>query len=475
MHIPRLLISGLSGGAGKTMLSLGLARALARSGKKIRAFKKGPDYIDAAWLSLAARSPQGNLDPFFTPGPALRAIFKTGSSQCDLALIEGNRGLFDGLDIEGSCSSAEVARLLDCPVLLILDCTKMTRTAAALVKGCLDFEPHLRIGGVVLNRTGNARHEALARRAVEELTGVPVLGSLPRQADPFILERHMGLAGADEHTEAQGAENLLETLADFVESHLHMAAIAALGESAPPLADETPGAPVAESPPMRAKPLSPPAAGPRIGYVRDAALWFYYRENLDALRSAGATLLPLSLLADDEWPDVDGLYLGGGVPELHAERISGNTRVLARLAALSRSGLPIYAECGGFMVLADALVLDGKRYPMAGIFPGNVEFHARPQGLGYVLAKVEGDNPFHPKGLELKGHEFHFSRYLPHAPMQAEAPVLRLLRGRGLAPDADAPARDGLVRHVTFASYLHVYAPALPHWAPVFVSLCRGR
>ncbi len=500
MHIPRLIISGLSGGAGKTMLSLGLARAFARSGLRIKAFKKGPDYIDAAWLALAARAPKGNLDPFFTPQDALRRIFLSGVAGYRLALVEGNRGLFDGLDISGSCSTAEVARILQAPVLLILDCTKMTRTAAALVKGCLSFEPDLHLGGVILNRTGNERHQTLARRAVEELAGVPVLGILPRRAEPFIMERHMGLVGMEELGQVNAR---LDLLADFIESHTDLARILELTASAPDLPQEEKPLPEAFTDSLSGSPTSPQSAvfsakpesrtsslkqdgclpasrmkKPHIGYVHDAALWFYYQENLQALKNAGAKLVPLSLLNKKPWPEIAGLYLGGGLPELYARQLCDNHGIRTHVARLAADKLPIYAECGGFMYLAKELIIDDRAFAMAGVFSCSIQFHPRPKGLGYVEGFVSAANPFHPTGLCFRGHEFHFSALAApleqtQTPCENAVTVLTLHKGNGIGKGPGNAACDGLLKNNTFAAYTHIYAPSLPHWAPAFVSLCR--
>ena len=469
LHMPRIIITGLSGGAGKTTVSLGLARALARQGLGVRAFKKGPDYIDAAWLSLAARAPQGNLDLFFMPGPALRDLFIRMAAGYDLALVEGNRGIFDGLDINGSCSTAEVARIIQAPLILVLDCTKMTRTVAALVKGCMTFEQDLTIGGVILNRTGNSRHRAMLQRAVEELCEVPVLGVLPRNAEALLAERHTGLAGPAGEDECIQADALLDGIADFIVDHVDLAAIRKLAESAPNLPDSSSCAPIASPIAAAKQPVT-------IGYIHDAAFWFYYQENLDALRIAGATLIPLSLLDDAPWPELGGLYIGGGLPILHAESLSANTAKRSLVASLSRSGLPIYAECGGFMYLARHLVVNGKEFPMAGVFPCAVEFHQKPQGLGYVMAEIVGKNPFHPLGASLLGHEFHFSRCIPDAPantIDAQTHTFHLTRGRGMFTAPDGNGRDGLLFNNTFAAYTQIYAPALPDWAPSFVAFCR--
>lgn len=485
MRIPRLVISGLSGGAGKTMLSLGLARAFARRGLMVRAFKKGPDYIDAAWLALAARAPQANLDPFFTPGTKLRSLFCRGAKGCDLALVEGNRGLFDGLDLEGSCSTAEVARTLDAPVLLILDCTKMTRTVAAVVKGCLTFEENLRITGVILNRTGNERHRALVRKAVEDLCGVPVLGVLPRRPSPFMIERHMGLAGMDEfnHTDA-----LLDSLADFMEAHTDIEGIHSLAAAAPQIpgqAESCPDEASSSLPTALASSQSEPARKsiekrhsrkPVLGYVYDAAFWFYYRENLDALERAGARLVPVSLLDPAPWPHIDGLYIGGGLPERHAKALSANTRAREYVSEAAARDLPVYAECGGFMYLAKCLKIGADRFDMAGVFDLAIRFHDRPRGLGYVEARVVGSNPYHPLGSEFRGHEFHFSGIEdPGGARRGKAPalpcLLELTRGEGME-GKDGRRYDGLLTRNTYASYMHVYAPAVPDWAPRFISLC---
>ena len=464
---PRLTVSGLRGGAGKTLLSLGLARALAQDGVRLKPFKKGPDYIDAAWLALAAGCPATNLDLFFLPPQELRALFLYACAQPgkdgnppDFALIEGNRGLFDGRDLEGTYSTAALARTLQSPILLSLDCTKMTRTAAALLQGMLNFEPDLPIGGVVLNKIASERHGALVRRAIEQYCPVPVLGAMPRLRGDPLPERHMGLV-LRQGTETQRAdiEIRLDALAAAMREHLDLHRIRRLAQAAPPLTGE----------PMRWKEASPASAGarPRIGYVRDAVLWFYYEENLEALRRAGAELVRLSLLDDEAWPTLDGLYLGGGFPEEFPAELAASPK-LDLLKAYAQEGMPIYAECGGLLLLAASLECQGKSYPMAGVFPLRAGFHERPQGLGYVEAAAVLPNPFHPRHTALKGHEFHYTRceFLPGA--QADH-VLQLGCGVGMGPGG-----DGLLYKSTFASYMHLFAPAVPHWAERFVAAAAG-
>lgn len=518
----RICISALSGGGGKTLLSLGLARAFSRQGLAVQPFKKGPDYIDAAWLSLAAGRQASNLDPYFLPPARLRALFRhvMERSGARLALLEGNRGLFDGMDVRGSCATAELARTLDCPVLLSLDCTKMTRTAAALVAGVRNFEPGLRLAGVVLNQVASARHEGILREAITTYTDVPVLGAIPRLRENPLPERHMGLASLCGDDLSPQAQEILEKLADVVRDHVDMERVLAIADDLPALPEEpdfwdeaawagegavapsgagrsaachagmasAAGAGEARDAVMAAGTLSgrtlqttapekpqadSPEPAPRIGYVRDRALWFYYEENLEALRRAGAELVRLSLLDDAPWPELDGLYLGGGFPEDWARELASSPH-LARLATLAGEGLPIYAECGGFMVLASALERDGQRWPMSGIFPVETRFCPKPQGLGYVRADVVLPNPYFPQGSVLRGHEFHYS--LCHEPAAVSGRLehaLRLRKGTGMGRDAEGHGRDGLVSGRVWAAYCHIFAPAVPGWAPRFVDLAR--
>ena len=537
----RICISALSGGGGKTLLSLGLARAFSRQGLAVQPFKKGPDYIDAAWLSLAAGRQASNLDPYFLPPARLRALFRhvMERSGARLALLEGNRGLFDGMDVRGSCATAELARTLDCPVLLSLDCTKMTRTAAALVAGIRNFEPGLRLAGVVLNQVASARHEGILREAITTYTDVPVLGAIPRLRENPLPERHMGLASLCGDELSPQAQEILEKLADVVRDHVDMDRVLALADDLPALPEEpdfwdeaawagegavapsgagrsaachagmasaagageareavmaagtlsgralqttVPEKPQADSAagmvagaclPRACCPADSPEPAPRIGYVRDRALWFYYEENLEALRRAGAELVRLSLLDDAPWPELDGLYLGGGFPEDWARELASSPH-LARLATLAGEGLPIYAECGGFMVLASALERDGQRWPMSGIFPVETRFCPKPQGLGYVRADVVLPNPYFPQGSVLRGHEFHYS--LCHEPAAVSGRLehaLRLRKGTGMGRDAEGHGRDGLVSGRVWAAYCHIFAPAVPGWAPRFVDLAR--
>lgn len=459
MEQARLVISGLSGGSGKTLVSLGLTRLFSRRGLTVQPCKKGPDYIDYAWLALAARRSASCLDPYFQNDDALLRQFSQVCARrpADLALIEGNRGLFDGRDVTGTCSTAHVSRILDAPVLLTMNCAKMTRTAAAIVAGMAAFEPEVRLGGVILNNVANERHAALLRQAIVQYTDIPVLGVLPRLRENPLPERHMGLAlnRADDSTHA-----LLDHLADILADNADTDAILALARTAPELADIS----------LPSYNVSLQGQRPRIGFVLDDALWFYYQENLDALRDAGAELVPLSILDPAPWPELDGLYLGGGYPELFADAISSSPH-LAAIRALSEAGRPIYAECGGFMVLSEALLLSDGPRAMAGLFPARPRFYLRPQGLGYVTARTIAPNPFHPFGSEWTGHEFHYSRCEWPDERLPEA-CLTLKPGVGMY-ERDGVQHDGLLTRKTFACWTHLFAPAVPHWAENFVKAAQ--
>lgn len=453
VHCPRLTLAGLSGGAGKSLVSLGIARAWRDQGLTVQPFKKGPDYIDATWLGLAAQVTSTNLDPFFLDDVTLSALFLERSAHADVAVIEGNRGLHDGLDLLGSASTARLARLLRSPVVLVLDVTKMTRTAAAVVRGLLEFEPDTPLAGVVLNRVAGPRHEEIVRQAIESLAGVPVLGALPKLGDDPIPERHMGLIS---NRELEQTEEILIRHGDIARAHLDLDRLLELARSAPDMEDPGPT-------PWPASQISRGQARPRIGFVRDAVLWFYYQENLDALERAGAELVELSLLNAAEWPELHGLYLGGGFPETNAQALTSDAALLGRLRGLAGSGMPIYAECGGFMVLCESLVLEEGEFPMAGVLPVKTRLCRRPQGLGYVEAVCVKDSVFHKAGERLKGHEFHYSHCVAGDAQELDM-RLRLEKGQGMIPP-----RDGLAWRNVFAAYTHIHALAAPEWAPRFV------
>ncbi|HSH13955.1 MAG TPA: cobyrinate a,c-diamide synthase, partial [Desulfurivibrionaceae bacterium] len=408
------MVAGLSGGAGKSVVAVGLTAALTRSGAMVAPCKKGPDYIDAGWLAMAAGAPCYNLDPFLMSREVLRESFLSHSRLADYALIEGNRGLFDGVDLEGSCSTAELAVELDLPVLLVVDCTKTTRTVAALVMGCRDFDPRVRIGGVVLNRIGTGRHEAIVRQTVEHYTGIPVLGALPRSREDAFPQRHLGVTPGPEHEDAGAA---VGNLAARAGKYLDLAGIREImGEV------KTSGVNMVRAPATQiASPL-------RIGVIRDAAFQFYYQENLEALVAEGAELVEINALADRELPALDALYIGGGFPENRARELAANRSFLESLQAGVAAGLPVYAECGGLIYLGRSIALGGEMHELAGIFPVDFSLEKKPQAHGYTRLVLEGENPFYPVGTRISGHEFRYSRVVAR-PEDPAGLVGRMERG----------------------------------------------
>ncbi len=447
---PRLVIAGLSGDGGKTLVAVGLARALRRRGVNVAPYKKGPDYIDAAWLGAAAGRPGRNLDTYLMTTAAIGAAL--GRAGDGLVLVEGNRGLHDGVDALGTHSTAALAARIAAPAVLVADTTKTTRTLAACVHGCAVVDPDLSLAGVILNRVATARQERVVREAFDALGGPPVLGAIPRLADDLLPSRHLGLVTAAEHPDREAA---IARAADVVAAHVDLDALLAVARSARPAAfpDLEPG--------------PAPADGVRIGVLRDEAFSFYYPENLEALAAAGAELVDVSPLRAPALPPLDALYIGGGFPEVHARRLAANAGFLDSLRRAAADGLPVYAECGGLMFLARSLRTGEGTFPMAGVIGADVEQTASVQGHGYAEGVVEAPNPFFPVGTRLLGHEFHYSRLLDAA---GATTVVRLERGTGVRG-----RRDAIVAGNVWASYVHLHALGTPEWATGMVAAARRR
>jgi cobyrinic acid a,c-diamide synthase len=449
--VPRLVVAGMSGDSGKTLVALALVAGARDRGWLVRGFKKGPDYIDAAWLAWASGARARNLDTFLAGADGVRESFRRhavrglGQAVSAVNVIEGNRGLFDGVDAAGTHSTAAMAKVLGAPVLLVINARKMTGTAAALVRGCQALDPDLPIAGVILNQVAGRRHETVAREAVESACGVPVLGAVPRLDDPGLLPgRHLGLVTPLEHSSIGRVTDVLLRVA---RGHVDLDRVLRIAAAAPG-GDERPAPDVQ---------LDVPTRPIRIGYLSDAAFSFYYPENLEALEARGATLVPLSSLAGDPLPsDLAALYIGGGFPETHACALASNRSLLESLRAAAARGLPIYAECGGLMLLANSVTWQGARHAMAGVLPVDVEVLDAPQGHGYVVLSVDRPNPFFAVGREIRGHEFHYSRIAGALPDSACA----VRRGTGCGG-----GRDALVVNRVWAGYAHVHAAGEPAWA----------
>lgn len=472
MSIPRVLIAGLRGGGGKTLVSLGLAAAWRKQGLRVAPFKKGPDYIDAAWLSMAAGRPCRNLDLFLMSPQTIVRSFVASAAEADVAVIEGNRGLFDGMDAQGTYSTAELAKLLECPVVLVVDCTKTTRTVAAQVLGCQRLDPDVAIRGVILNQTAGARHDSVLREAIEQDCGLPVLGAVARIPQQLFPERHLGLVPPQEHDHLARA---IDQLTRVAEQSLDLKALWDVAESGKGVRNLLPKGPEGCSAQKVPDPFSAllvhsaavaqtsDAAAVRIGVLRDAAFTFYYPENLEALARAGARVTEISPLRDAELPDVDALYIGGGFPEMLAVGLAENKTFLDSLRRAIERGLPVYAECGGAVFLGEKLVIDEKECPMAGVLPVTFLFRAKMQGHGYAVLETVCDNPFYSVGETLRGHEFHYTCIEPSTAGDLTF-AFRVRRGHGFDG-----RHDGLCRHNVLASYTHVHALGVESWAPSIV------
>jgi cobyrinic acid a,c-diamide synthase len=456
-EFPRLIISALRGGSGKTIVSIGIIAALRGRGISVAPFKKGPDYIDAGWLALAAGQPCYNLDTFLLDADSIRRSFCNHTSTAAVALIEGNRGLFDGIDLDGATSTAELAKLLKAPVVMCVDCTKTTRTMAAVIAGCVRFDPDVTVRGVILNHVAGARHESILRRSIEHYSGVAVIGAIPKLGRPAFPERHMGLVPTAEHGWAADA---IQAIGRIATQHIDLEALLRIAREAPPVSGVCP--PLDSKGPTGQR-VTGQSALCRIGILRDAAFQFYYPENIEALEAAGARIVFVSPLRERSLPEIDALYIGGGFPETHAQELAENREFSASLRALAHDGLPVYAECGGLMYLGEELVLEGQNYPMAGVLPLAFGLFKRPQGHGYTVVSVERANPYYPVGAEIRGHEFHYSRVLRWSGAEDDF-VFRMRRGAGIHGD-----RDGLLYKNVLATYTHIHALGNPDWANALV------
>lgn len=463
----RLLISAAHKSSGKTTLSIGLCAALRQRGLAVQPFKKGPDFIDPMWLSLATGRDCHNLDFFLMGREEILRTFSARSEGADISLIEGNKGLYDGLSLDGSNSNAALATLLQTPVVLVIDARGMTRGIAPLILGYQAFDKNIRIAGVILNQLGGSRHEAKLRAVIEHYTNIPVLGAVHHDDRLTIVERHLGLMPSNEAAEAR---NKIDAIASLVAGSVDLDRLLKIAAEAPALASPSPPLPLplagegSEPSALRATPI-------RLGIARDAAFAFYYPGDLEALRAAGAELVPINTLQDKKLPEVDALLIGGGFPEVFMEQLEANTSLRHQIRLAIETGLPAYAECGGLMYLSRSLSWKGKRCEMAGVIPGDVVMHDRPMGRGYVILRETGRGPWPATGAgqtpaEIRAHEFHYSSLENLAPDTVYA--YNVLRGTGIDGK-----HDGIVHKNLFACYAHLRDLENNHWAARFVDFVR--
>jgi len=459
-----LLISSPQGHSGKTIVTVGLCNALKRRGLSIQPFKKGPDFIDPSWLTIAAGRSCRNLDLFLIPKDKLIQTFDQACEKADLAIVEGAMGLYDGLDTQGT--TAEIARLLNIPILLVINTTRMTSSIAAMVMGYQHFQKDVPIAGVILNYVSGARHESKLRNAVEQYCGIPVVGSIPKDQDFYIMERHLGLIPSSESSEA---ELSVERIGRKLESQLDLNKILTIARSskAPPIPSlllkkrktKKSPLPLGERDRVRGNARTQKV---RIGIIRDHAFNFYYPENLEALVNEGAELVFINSFKD-RLPEVDGLYIGGGFPEFFLKELEKNRGLRKDIAKAIEASLSVYAECAGLMYLSQKIHWQGRSYEMVGAIPAEVQVSEKPEGHGYVIAEIMDENPLFPIGLTIRGHEFHHSKVSVKKDVKF---AYQIRRGHGIDGK-----RDGVLYKNMFAAYTHLHALGTPCWAEAFVSL----
>jgi len=453
-----LYVSAAHKSSGKTVVALGLCAALRSLDFSVQPFKKGPDYIDPMWLGNAAGRPCRNLD-FFTMAPEeiIAACHRYGSD-AEINIIEGTKGLHDGVAVDGSDSNAAMAKLLRAPVVLVIDARGLTRGVAPLLDAQARFDSGVHTAGVILNRVGGARHEAKLRAAIEHYTDIPVLGAISDNPALTIVEGQLGLLPANDHPQVAGA---VEAIAEAVRSQVDLQQVLRIARQAHwPAADAAWQTPAC------------PGAGVRIGVARDAAFGFYYPEDLEGLQAAGAELHYFNTLADESLPDVDAVFIGGGFPERHMEALAANKPMRQALKCRIQAGLPVYAECGGLMYLSRSLQWAGRRAAMVGAIEADTVMHEKPRGRGYVQLRETGKCPWplldgDNKERIVYAHEFHYSDLDNCAPNLDFA--YDVMRGHGIDGN-----HDGLVVRNVLASFSHLRDVGAHSWTRRFVAFVRN-
>lgn len=441
--------------SGKTCVSIGLAGAMVKRGLSVQTFKRGPDYIDPIWLTAASQNPCYNLDFNTQNTEEINELFARKTGGADACFVEGSKGLYDGVDVGGSDSNAALAKQLSLPVVLVIDCDGMTRGIAPLLLGYQAFDTDVNIAGVILNKTGSTRHQGKLRQAVENYTDIPVLGLLQKTTAMEIPERHLGLMPANE---MEGSSRVINSLTQAIEDGVNMNTVVALqGNVHAGVTNAT---------------IKAPRAGDiTIAVAKDAAFGFYYPDDLEAFERAGAKLVFFDAMSDKTLPACDGLFIGGGFPEMQMQTLNKNASMRASIKSALQAGLPCYAECGGLMYLCNSINFQGKSADMVGIIPGNIVMSKKPQGRG--LVKLEGTgvsqwSSFATNGQQIPAHEFHYGELHDLASDMKYAYGVK----RGYGIDGK---HDGLVIGNCLASFSHLRNTAATPWVPAFVDFVRKR
>jgi len=448
--MPHLLISAAHKSSGKTTLSIGLCAALKNRGLIVQPFKKGPDYIDPLWLSEAAGNACYNLDFYTMSREEIIKLMVCRSRESDISIIEANKGLYDGLDLDGSNSNAALAKLVNAPVVLVLSTKGMTRGIAPLILGYQQFDKDIHIAGVILNQVGGSRHEAKLRAIIEHYTNVKILGAVQFNPELNIDERHLGLIPSNE---IQVVQHKIQTIATIVSNSVDLDQLLSVANFIAPTVSSC-------SKKTHTKPHL------RLGILRDQAFGFYYPEDLENFQNLGAELVFIDALQDQTLPEIDGLFIGGGFPEMYADQLSSNFSLKKAILNAIENNLPVYAECGGLMYLANSLILKEKNYPMVGALDLDTQMFERPQGRGYVHLQETGKGLWN-LGETFAAHEFHYSKAINISPNLQFA--YKVLRGMGVDGE-----HDGIVYKNTLASYTHLRTVDQNRWTDRFIQFIEN-
>ena len=468
-NIPRVVIGAVSSGCGKTTVVTGLLSALRQMGIRVQSYKIGPDYIDPGYHRLASGRPSHNIDTWLLSRETMINTFINTARDAELSVIEGVMGLYDGGN-NGISSTAEIAKLLQAPVILVVDCKSMVASAGAIALGFKHYDPEVHLAGVILNRLGSENHFRMVNEAMDKL-GIPVLGAVYRNNELVMPERHLGLLPVEENQEQQ----VIDKMGQAMEKQLNIAEIMQLAAQAPalvPVADSAHDfiSQVIES---RKRTFPDDFGNIRIGVARDDAFSFYYAESLAVLERLGAQIVEFSPLKDKKLPQADGLIFGGGFPEMFARELSSNESMLADIQRAAMKGMPVYAECGGYMYLSRGLTdFDGESYPMLGLLPTSMQMNKKLQMVGYVEATLQEDCILGEKGMKLRGHEFHFSSEPDNGEEKTEndakrAFSIRRIRNNNVYSGGFINAKGNVA-----GSYLHIHFAGCPEAAAAFVRSC---
>ena len=455
----RIFISAAHKSSGKTTLTIGLCAALTARGLSIAPYKKGPDYIDPMWLSRASKHDCHNLDFQTMSSDEMLATLSLYSKDVDVSIIEGNKGLFDGVALDGSNSNAAVAELTKTPVVLVIDTQGMTRGIAPLLLGYQAFNEKINIAGVILNKVGGPRHEQKLRDVIKQYTNITVVGAVPRLQELNITERHLGLIPSNETTDT---DDVISTIASIIEKHVDLDLLLKISATA----EELPKSNYQII--SKNKPLSL-----KIAIARDAAFGFYYPGDLNAFRTEGVELVEFDTLNDTTFPEVDALFIGGGFPESWMQELEANSSLRTQICDAIESGLPTYAECGGLMYLSQSIEWKGKKSNMVGAIPADIVMNERPQGRGYVSLKQTNDALWKKENstAEISAHEFHYSAFKDINDLASNSKVkyaYEMKRGSGISG-----IHDGLIYKNLLANYAHLRDTGHYHWVSDFVEFIR--